>query len=55
VFLKAYLRSCYHQSRIKPEDVPKTTPRTRYGHYEFTVVPFGLTNAPIVFMDLMNI
>lgn len=35
-------------------DIPKTTFRTRYGHYEFTVVTFGLTNAPVVFMSLMN-
>src|SRR5262249_16622279 len=36
------------------EDVPKTAFRTRYGHYEFLVLPFGLTNAPAAFMDLMN-
>nr|GEW56252.1 RNA-directed DNA polymerase homolog [Tanacetum cinerariifolium] len=36
------------------EDVPKTAFRTRYGHYEFQVMSFGLTNAPVVFMDLMN-
>nr|GEV05787.1 reverse transcriptase domain-containing protein [Tanacetum cinerariifolium] len=36
------------------EDIPKTTFRTRYGHYEFQVMLFGLTNAPVVFMDLMN-
>nr|GEY91880.1 hypothetical protein [Tanacetum cinerariifolium] len=36
------------------EDIPKTTFRTRYGHYEFQVMTFGLTNAPTVFMDLMN-
>nr|GEV52939.1 hypothetical protein [Tanacetum cinerariifolium] len=36
------------------QDIPKTTFRTRYGHFEFTVIPFGLTNAPTVFMDLMN-
>nr|GEX85908.1 reverse transcriptase domain-containing protein [Tanacetum cinerariifolium] len=36
------------------EDIPKTTFRTRYGHYEFQVMPFGLTKAPMVFMDLMN-
>ena len=40
--------------RIKGEDVPKTVFRTRYGHYEFLVVPFGLTNAPAAFMALMN-
>ena len=32
----------------------KTAFRTRYGHYEFLVMPFGVTNAPAVFMDLMN-
>nr|GFD09178.1 putative reverse transcriptase domain-containing protein [Tanacetum cinerariifolium] len=36
------------------QDISKTAFRTRYGHYEFLVVPFGLTNAPTVFMDLMN-
>nr|GEZ63435.1 putative reverse transcriptase domain-containing protein [Tanacetum cinerariifolium] len=36
------------------EDIPKTAFRTRYGHYEFQVMPFGFTNAPAVFMDLMN-
>jgi hypothetical protein len=44
----------YHQVRIKEEDIHKTTFRTRYGHYEFVVVPFGMTNAPTVFMFLMN-
>nr|GFA38506.1 reverse transcriptase domain-containing protein [Tanacetum cinerariifolium] len=40
--------------RVREEDIPKTAFRTRYGHYEFQVMPYGLTNAPSVFMDLMN-
>ncbi|GKC43706.1 putative reverse transcriptase domain-containing protein, partial [Tanacetum coccineum] len=47
-------RSGYHQLRIKEEDIPITAFRTRYGHFEFQVMLFGLTNAPAVFMDLMN-
>jgi hypothetical protein len=43
-----------HQVRIKYEYINKTAFRTRYDHYEFTVVPFGLSNAPVVFMCLMN-
>ncbi|KAL0534003.1 hypothetical protein IC582_028280 [Cucumis melo] len=54
IFSMIDLHSGHHQLRIRDNDIPKTAFRSRYGHYEFIVLSFGLTNAPAVFIDLMN-
>jgi hypothetical protein len=54
VFSKIELRPGYHQMKISPSDIPKTILSTQYGLYEFTIMSFGLTNAPAYFMDLKN-
>ncbi|GKB34829.1 putative reverse transcriptase domain-containing protein [Tanacetum coccineum] len=55
VYSKIDLRSSYHKLRIREEDILITAFRTPYGHCEFQMMSFGLTNAPVVFMDFMNL
>ena len=54
VYSKIDLRTGYHQLRVRDTNIPETAFRMRYGHYEFTVMPSGLTNALAAFMDLVH-
>jgi len=54
VFSKMELRTGYHYLNIKEDDIPNTTFKKRFGHYKFTVLLFGQTNALGIFMSLMN-
>lgn len=54
MFSKINLQSSYHHLRIKVKDISRMTFKSIHGQYEFLVIPFGLTNTPTVFMDLMN-
>ena len=54
VYSKIDLHTGYHQLRVREADIPKIAFRMRYGHFEFTMMPFGLMNALVLFMDLMH-
>ena len=54
VYSKIDCRTGYHHLRVRETNIPKTAFKTRYGHFEFTVMPFELMNAPTTFMDLMH-
>lgn len=54
VFSKIGVRLGYHQIQVNEGDIPKTVFRTRYNHYEYSMIPFGMASVPCVFMEYMN-
>ena len=54
VYSKINLYASYHQLRVREVDIIKTTFRMLYGNFQFIVIPFGLMNTPVAFMDLMH-
>ena len=54
VYSKIGLHTSYHKLRVRETDIRNTAFRMCYGHFKFTMIPFGLTNAPASFMDLMH-
>ena len=54
VYSKIDLHTGYHYLRVMEANISKTTFRTQYGHFELIVMPFGLKNAPVTFIDLMH-
>ena len=54
IYFKIYLYTDYHQLRVRKADIPKIAFKMRCGHFEFTMMPFGLKNSPVAFIDLMH-